>query len=191
MLFRSILTIAAMVGVASAAPILSFDPANTVVAPSDMFSVDVTISDAVDLFAFQFDVNFDASILAANNGAEGPFLATGGSTFFIPGVIDNAAGTITFNSNTLIGAVLGVNGNGILATLDFTAIGAGTTPLTLSNELLLDSQLNLIQNVTTTSGSVTAVPEPSTALLLLSALGVLLATRWRRVTQRGKSVALS
>src|SRR6266436_3322803 len=72
---------------------------------------------------------------------EGPFLPAGGATFFIPGTIDNATGAITFTADTLQTAIVGVNGNGTLATVDFQALCVGTSLVALSNVILLDSAL--------------------------------------------------
>ena len=63
-------------------------------------AVDISVSDAIDLSAFQFDISFDPTILRADSIAEGTFLASAGSTFFLPGTIDNLAGTIQFNIET-------------------------------------------------------------------------------------------
>ncbi|HEV3199328.1 MAG TPA: cohesin domain-containing protein, partial [Bryobacteraceae bacterium] len=58
-------------------------------AVGDIFTVNVNIAGITDLYGFQFDLSFDPAILAAASSTEGPFLPTGGATFFIPGTIDN------------------------------------------------------------------------------------------------------
>lgn len=158
---------------AFADPILSIQPPSTSVVAGSTFAVDVNISNVTDLFAFQFDIGFDPSILSATSITEGSFLPGGGTTFFIPGTIDNIGGTISSNADTLIGAISGVSGSGTLAVLDFTALAAGTSPIDIANVTLLDSTLSSISS-TTTSGAATVtgvtVPEPSTLLLLGSGL---------------------
>lgn len=67
---------------AGALPILSFNPSSATVTPGETFSVDVVISGAEDLFAFQFDIGFVPGTLAAVTVGEGTFLASGGPTFF-------------------------------------------------------------------------------------------------------------
>jgi hypothetical protein len=117
-------------------------------------------------------------LLEATSVSEGSFLNGGvaGTTFFIPGTIDNTGGTISLNADSLIGPPPGVDGDGILLVFDFTALNPGTSALTIENEILVDSGGNIISD-TTTGGSVTVeaaiptVPEPSTLLLL--SLGVL------------------
>jgi general secretion pathway protein D len=144
------------------------------VAQGTNFVVDVLIAQVSDLYSFQFDLSFNPGVLKATKVLEGALLPTGGSTFFIPGTIDNTAGNITFNADTLVGSIPGVTGGGMLLEFEFTALANGTSPLGLSNVVLLDSNGNVIAN-STTGGSVTvgggsAVPESSTLLLLLAGL---------------------
>ncbi len=110
--------------------------------------------------------------MASSNVLEGVFLSTGGSTLFLPGVIDNTAGAITFNADTLEGMIPGVTGSGTLVVFDFTAIAPGTSSLTIVNDanLILQDSTGAIINTTQTGGSVTvqgtsAVPEPSVLML--------------------------
>src|SRR5579872_3309794 len=107
---------------AFADPILSIQPPSTSVGAGSNFAVDVNISNVSDLFAFQFDIGFNPGILSATSITEGLFLPGGGTTFFIPGTIDNIGGTISSNADTLIGAISGVSGSGTLAIIDFTAL---------------------------------------------------------------------
>lgn len=163
--------------------------ADALLSESSSVSVDnslvipISISGASDLYAFQFDVTWDPSILQLQSINEGPFLATAGSTFFIPGTIDNVAGDATFTADSLLGPGPGAAGTGTLATLDFQAIGTGTSALSLANVILLDSNLNNI-DFTSTDGSVTVsaavtlgVPEPDSLTWLAGMLALLAAFR--------------
>ena len=161
----------------SAAPILSIEPPSLLVQLGKSFSLDVRISGVVDLFAFQFDLAFDPLILSAGSITEGPFLPSGGATAFIAGTVDNTAGTITATVDTLIGAIPGVNGSGVVASVDFQALSVGTSPITLSDAILLDSDLNNIP-FRIVNGGVT-IPEPSAWLLLSTAVFGLLIWRYR------------
>jgi Cohesin domain/PEP-CTERM motif len=152
---------------AVATPILTIQGPTTVSQGSSL-AVDVNIVSVTDLYGFQFDLGFNPSVLMATMVSEGAFLPSGGSTFFIPGTIDNTNGIVAATADTLTGALSGVSGSGTLAVFDFTAIANGATGLTLSNVILIDSNGNLINTVGNT-------PEPSALILfavtLLGALG--------------------
>ncbi len=153
---------------------LSIDPASGTVSTGASFFVNVNVADVTNLYDFQFDISFNPAVLQATNVLEGTFLSSGGgTTFFLPGTIDNTAGNVTFNADTLLSAVSGVSGNGTLAHFDFTALSSGTSDFTISNVILQDSTGAILDN-TTTGGSVTsAIPEPSSLMLLGTGLLVL------------------
>jgi hypothetical protein len=166
----------------SAVPILSIEPLSKVVQPGQSFSLDVRISDITDLFTLQFDLTFTPGVLSALSIAEGPFLPSGGATFFISGIIDNVGGTIATTGDSLIGAIAGVNGSGTLATISFQALALGTSPITLSNVMLLDSNLgDITARLTDGTVNITAIPEPSTFFLIaIGLLGYLYSDRRKR-----------
>jgi len=139
---------------------VSIQSTGVAIFPGDLFSVDVGVSNISDLYAFQFDLTFDPAIISATAISEGAFLPSSGATFFFPGTIDNIGGAITFNADTLLGAVSGASGSGVLATIQFSALGPGSSPIGLSNVILLDSSLGDI-SAGVINGSVTVSPEPS------------------------------
>jgi general secretion pathway protein D len=172
---------------ASPLPIVGVHASAPTAAVGDTVVVDVDITGVTDLYAFQFDLQFDPALLSFTGGAstEGAFLPGGGTTFFIAGT-DYGSGAVTATADTLIGVVAGVSGSGILATFSFTAIAAGVSTLTLANVFLLDSDLNTIA-FTTANASVsvqqgTALTEPSTLLLLALALALVAVVRRHRAT---------
>jgi general secretion pathway protein D len=154
---------------ASAIPTLSFMPSETTQTVGSTFDVSLRITEVSDLYAYQFDLGFDPTILSAVDVFEGPFLGSGGATFFIPGTIDNGTGVISFTANTLVAPIPGVSGNGELVRIRFNAAAPGESALTIFNSLLLDSGLSPIDH-SAISGKVTAtsapVPEPSSVVLL-------------------------
>ena len=153
-----------------AAPILSADATPTPATAGARLDVDVRIADIVDVFAYQFTLNYDASLLQATGISEGSFLGAGGPTdWFVLG-IDNDAGSISFVLGSLVGAVPGVSGSGSLASIAFQAIGIGNAALSFSDVLFLDSSLNDIDvefgnltiGIAPASGN---VPEPASLAL--------------------------
>ena len=155
------------------------------VSQGDTFAVDVNISGVTDLFGYQFDLNFNPSILQATGTiTEGSFFQSGGG--FVPGTVDNVGGTITSNADTLIGPILGLNGSGQLIVFEFMALAPGTSGLDLANVILLDSSFNEI-SFTSANGSVvvagsgpTPTPEASTFLLLAAGILALVTVAVRR-----------
>jgi hypothetical protein len=100
------------------------------------FSIDISVSDVVDLYAWEIELNWSASLLGTISVTEGSFLKSGGSTFFVYSWNDTQ-GHILIDC-TLMGQVSGINGSGVLATVTFLVLGAGETPLDIHDEVLLD-----------------------------------------------------
>lgn len=144
--------------------------------------IDVLISQVTDLYAYNFSITFDASLLQVSSIALGNFLSAGGATLGDTGAVDNTAGTVSFAYNALVGPVPGVSGSGKLLTLHLNAIGTGNSPLTFvpADTTFVDSS-NAVINVTTVDSSLqvaTAVPEPESYLMLAAGLAGL--ALWRR-----------
>jgi len=152
------------------------------------FSLDVTITGASDVYAYQFDLTYDPTILQLTSIDEGPFLQSIGPTAFAPGGIDNTLGTATGTVDLFTGSGPGAAGDGTLATFNFQAISYGTSAVNLANVVLLDSGFNPIEH-STSGGTVTVqgtseVPEPQYTLLMGLGLAIpVLKSRlaaWRR-----------
>jgi len=118
---------------------VSIQPATSAVTQGDTFTVDIAITGAADLVAYQFDLTFDPAVLAATDVTMGPFLTSGGgSSIFVPGDFTTTPGVISGTAETLVGGTTpGVSGGGVLAHISFSAIAAGTSALTLSNDFFL------------------------------------------------------
>lgn len=135
--------------------------------PNEIFTV-VVNADAVDLYAYSFDLSFNPGVLSILAVRPGTLLP--GALLF-PGTIDNATGRVNGNISSLVGVPLGITGTGSLAEFDFEAIGLGQSPVRLENVVLLDS-VGADVPFDQTDATVTVVPEPSTlpmASLLLAA----------------------
>ena len=157
---------------------LVVQPATTTVGLTQSFSLDIAITNVTDLYAFQFDLGFDPSVLSVTNVTEGPFLPSGGPTFFRPGIIDNVGGTVAYNADTLEGAISGVNGSGVLLTFDFTPVAAGISQISIFNVILLDSNgAGIVTGTQNGLVTVSSVPEPSSLLLLAGGLSGLFVRR--------------
>lgn len=137
---------------------------------NDVFEMNITLSSADPVYAVQFELKFDPSIIEATNLTEGDFLKlpadTCGQLFPIQNctafpiwsntsltnntnitLINNTKGVVTFfNIQTpdIDGNIHGASGNGTLATITFQAKAYGTSSLGLSNILIADPNISTI-----------------------------------------------
>lgn len=186
LLCAAALLVGSMVG-AQAAPVLSLTPALSNVNVGDVVVLDLQITGVSDLYAWQMDLGFaPAGLLNASPATEGNFLGAGQT--FGGGTVDNGAGTITTMFSSLSG-LSGVSGDGILAHISFLAIGVGSATLSLSNVILLDSNLDQIffdwprdafSAIVNIAGDGGGVPEPSTLALVGLALALSFRARGRQ-----------
>ena len=69
--------------------------AKVVSATFEVVEVDINVANATDLYGFQFGLKFNPEILTLQSVTEGTFLnKVGGETYWMPGIVDNSAGTI-------------------------------------------------------------------------------------------------
>ena len=125
-----------------ASTILAVNPLNSYVTVNKTLSVDITVTDVVNLTSWQFTMYFNNSVLNCTDVTEGPFLKTGGGTFFGKTITNNY--NITHGSVQAYDTLLGntaVNGNGILATITFNALIVGDSTLHLSDTKLGDEKI--------------------------------------------------
>ena len=173
-----------------AAPILSFSTGPAAQVGSTV-TYNIAIDDIADLYAYQFSINYDARYLRALNVTEGAFLGTAGST--VSGVLGMDTGLIDFVYGSLLGPTPGASGSGLLASITFEAIGAGTSALSFADVIFLDSVGDDIAGLTALSGQGVVladpggpvdVPEPASVLLFGAGLAGAAALRRRRTVAR-------
>jgi len=141
--------------ISSATAVLRVDPSTASASIGQNFTINLSISNVVDLFGYQIKLRWNPMMLDAINAAEKPFLKSGGSTWFVP-KINNTVGYALVDC-TLLSNVAGVNGSGILATVQFHVKTSGSCDLALYDTALLNSTENLIPHAVT-SGRFSASP---------------------------------
>ena len=169
---------AATQAMAGVAPVVSVNATGPAVVGSPV-TLQVLVASIADLYAFQFSLSFNPAVLQATAVSEGAFLPTGGGTTFDDGTTNNTLGKVSLVADTLSGFVPGVTGGGVLASFTFNVIGAGTSVLSFSDLVFIDSTLEDI-SVFAQNGILQAVPEPQAVLLMALGVAGLLATQRRR-----------
>lgn len=101
------------------------------------FTINISISNVIDLYGWELKLRWNAAILDVVNVTEGPFLKSHDETFFFPQIV-NEAGYLVLDC-TLLGDVSGVNGSGVLATMQFHVKESGSCDLPLYYTMLIDS----------------------------------------------------
>lgn len=136
----------------------------TVSAIGDSFTVNVSIADVSNLYGYQLQLFYNSTLMNGTQVTEGPFLNESGGVqpfFDVETFTDNYNSTygVVFVVCTLQGGVLGVNGGGVLITVQFKAVSKGNSvPLYLADVKLSDPNASPI-SYDLSGGTVTVVPE--------------------------------
>ena len=113
------------------------DPSRVVdplLTPCNTFAVNVSIAEATDLYAFQFKLSYDPTVLTCTSAVLGDFFPPS----VIPMVtINNSAGYVIFSA-TLAPPEAARTGNGTLAIITFHVENLGATALDLSDTQLFN-----------------------------------------------------
>lgn len=114
----------------------------TDVNPPDHFTLEVKISSAVNVFAFEFKLGWNSSVLNFVNVTEGTFLKgiEQNPTYFVNKTFEDQIDVDYMGfTSTRLGYVQGVSGSGVLATVAFKVEVKGETLLDLYDIRVLDS----------------------------------------------------
>lgn len=119
------------------------------------FTVNINISDVIDLYGWEFKLSWNATILDAMQVLEGSFLKNGGNTYFTS-KINNTLGYMIVDC-TLLSNVPGVSGSGVLASTIFYVETFGECPLDLYDTILVNSTEQSIEHTAVDSYYYTSV----------------------------------
>jgi len=111
------------------------------------FTIEVKVSNVTDLYGYEFHLRWNSTLLDCVEVNEGPFLKSGGSTFFTY-KINSTEGCMVVDC-TLLGDIQGVSGNGTLTTIKFYIKTTGECLLDLYDTILLNSAEQAIEHLTT------------------------------------------
>jgi len=120
---------------------LSVQPTNSFgINLGDTFSINITVSNVIDLDGWQFNLYYESAVLNATSYSEGPFLQTGGATTFFSVInftdhYDATFGVVGLNC-LRFSIPTGVDGTGTLATITFKAVGSGPSVLRFGDAFL-------------------------------------------------------
>ena len=153
MIMLTLIVLIPLGNVEASTPIMYVNPQISTVEILTTFQINISVSQVVDLAAWEFKLYYPNKYLNATQIQEGSFLKTAGQTsFFVKELTDNYNEThgVIWAFCTLIGQGPGATGNGTLATITFKAKFVGVATLKLAETDMLDSQMppNHISHIT-------------------------------------------
>lgn len=133
---------------AAVLPLVYVTPTPIEAEPNTEFTIDVKIKYAEDVYAWEFKLMWNASVLSYVNASEGSFLKgmEVKPTYWVnPVVYQNGSGVLL--GCTRLGAgIMGASGSGTLATIKLKVLSKGETTLDLKDTKLRDSYPNPIDH---------------------------------------------
>lgn len=111
--------------------------------------LEVRANQVTDLYGVAFDLAYPSAQLQFTRATAGPLLSNGS----VQAVV-SSAGTLIVGG-THLGTTPGANGSGVVMTLEFSAVGAGTGSFAFSRNSALDSTGRAISGLSWVAGSVT------------------------------------
>jgi hypothetical protein len=127
-------------------PMVYVDPSMIERGVGQDFTVNINASDIDNLVGWQFQLGWNLTILTLINVTEGAFLKSGGDTFFGYELNETLGYVLAYSS--LLRNVTGVNGTGVLASIELHVKNQGSCNLDLHNTELVDASEQLITHTT-------------------------------------------
>jgi hypothetical protein len=119
------------------APTMSFVPSATTFCANGA-TLTINLADVVNLYGYQFAVNYDKSIVNASGEFINAFVDTQNSAYFPPGWNATCSDGVCRFAVTKGPPALPISGSGDVARVTFTAVKNGTFNATLSSDILSD-----------------------------------------------------
>ena len=115
-------------GVSASTPKLYIDPVTSTADVGASFSINIKIADVSDLFTWGTRLQWNSTLLNVTKVTEGPFLKGRPLGTSMIRKINNTGGYVDL-SVTILGDIQGIDGSGVLATVEFKAKAMGETEL--------------------------------------------------------------
>jgi hypothetical protein len=121
---------------------VAVDPPVSSVTIGDTFNINVNVTNIANFTCWELKLYFLRGVLNCTTAIEGPFLKTGGGTFYGKTITNNFNATHgqLLAYSTLLGTT-SVNGSGTILTVTFKAVGGGNTPLHMTDIKLGDEKI--------------------------------------------------
>lgn len=133
---------------------VAISPSSQNVMLGDETTFDVTVSDATNVGAYEFDIVYDSAVVQVTGVVDGGWLDSSGRTVFpLDPTIDNTTGRVSVGAFSL-GSQIGASGDGVLVTVTISTFSNNTSLLTIENLQLVDPDAQTIP-VSSANGSVT------------------------------------
>jgi hypothetical protein len=126
-----LVTVFALKEVSAQTTTISLNPSSVEDVPTgETFSVDVTISDASDIYGWQVNMTFNPSVLSVEGATEGTFLSNVNATIWPNPKIENDEGYVLISGSFNVPyPSVGASGEGVLTTITFKVKSGGSSAL--------------------------------------------------------------
>jgi len=128
--------------ISAATTTVAVAPSTVTANGGDTFGINITVTNIANFTSWELKLYYLKAIVNCTNAVEGPFLKTGGGTFFNANITNNYNSTHgrILAYSTLLG-MTAVNGGGAILMLTFKAMSGGNTNLTLADTKLGDEKI--------------------------------------------------